>query len=132
MTWIAVQHTAYSQEKNMGNAAMSTTGGPLDPNTLREGLVRLGEVAIPKGDEAALDRYFAEDFVFHGPAGDATLNDIKSLLRAIRNAFSNFTLKYELIVVGGNFAATRTRISGIFEHEFTHSPVGPVRRRGNP
>lgn len=43
----------------MGNdAAMSSTGGLLDPNTLRDGLVRIGG-AIATGDDAALNRYFA-------------------------------------------------------------------------
>jgi predicted ester cyclase len=115
----------------MGNdAAMSSTGDPLDPNTLREGLVRIGEVAIAKGDDAALDRYFAPDFVFHGPAGDATLKDIKSLFQTMRNAFSGFAITYERIIVGGNFVAARTRISGVFEHELIHSPVGRVQPTG--
>jgi predicted ester cyclase len=127
--WFSI--TAYLQETNMGkNASMSSTRDPLDPHTLRDGLVRIGEVAIPKGDDAALDRYFAEDFVFHGPAGDATLKDIKSLFQAMRNAFSNFAITRERIIVDGNFVAARTRISGIFEHELTHSPVGRVRPTG--
>jgi predicted ester cyclase len=112
------------------NVAMSSTKDPLDPKTLREGLVQIGEITIPKGDDAALDRYFTEDFVFHGPAGDATLKDVKSVLRTIRNAFSNFSLKYERIIVDGNFVAARTRISGIFEHELTQSPVGRVQPTG--
>ena len=38
------------------DAAMSSTAGPLDPNAIRHGLVRIGEVAIAKRDDAALDR----------------------------------------------------------------------------
>lgn len=133
MAWMWLKITAYSQETNMGNdAAMNSTKDPLDPNTLREGLVQIGEVVIPKGDDAALDRYFTEDFVFHGPAGDATLKDVKLILQTMRNAFSGFSLKYERIIVGGNFVAARTRISGVFEHELTHSPVGSVQPTGKP
>jgi predicted ester cyclase len=112
------------------DVAVKSTGNPLDPHNLRDGLVQIGEVAIPKGDDAALDRYFTEDFVFHGPAEDATLKDVKSILQAIRNAFSGFSLKYEHIIVDGNFVAARTRISGIFEHELIHSPVGRVQPTG--
>jgi predicted ester cyclase len=108
---------------------MSSTGNPLAPNTLRDGLVRIGE-AIAKRDDAAVDRYFAGDFVFHGPAGDATLKDIKSLFQAMRNAFSSFAITRERIIVEGNFVSARTRISGIFEHELTHSPVGRVEPTG--
>jgi predicted ester cyclase len=112
---------------------MNSARNSLDPNALRDGLLRIGEVAIPAGDDdAALDSYFAEDFVFHGPAGDATLKDVKSILQAISNAFSSFSLKYERIIVDGNFVAARTRISGIFEHELTHSPVGRVQPTGKP
>jgi predicted ester cyclase len=109
----------------------SSTGDPLATNTLRDGLVRIGE-AIPKGDDAALDRYFAEDFIFHGPAGDATLKDIKSLFQAMRNAFSNFAITRERIIVEGNLVSARTRISGIFENELTHSPVGCLQPTGRP
>jgi hypothetical protein len=56
-------NTAYSQQ-----ASMLSTGNSLDPKTLKDELVRIGEVAIAKRDDAAFDRYFAKDFVFHGPA----------------------------------------------------------------
>jgi predicted ester cyclase len=36
------------------------------------------------------------------------------------------------MMVEGNFVAARTRMSGIFEHEFTHSPVGVVQQTGKP
>jgi hypothetical protein len=39
--------------------------GSLDPKTLAEGLVSIGEEAIAKPNDAALDGYFAENFVFH-------------------------------------------------------------------
>ena len=44
-------NTAYSQE-----ASMVSTGNPLDPKTLKDELVRIGEVAIAKRDDAAFDR----------------------------------------------------------------------------
>lgn len=114
------------------NAIKNATAGPLDPETLREGLVQIGEVAIPNGDDAALDRYFATNFVFHGLWGDATLNDLKSLFKALREAYSNFAMTCERIAVNGHFVSARTRVSGIFERELTRSPVGPVPPTGKP
>jgi predicted ester cyclase len=108
----------------------STT--PLDPKTLSTELVRIGEIAIAKRDDAALERYFAEGFVFHGPSGDATLTDLKTIWEAMRNAFTGFAVTRERILVEGNFVAARTRMSGLFEHDFTHSPVGLVRPTGKP
>jgi hypothetical protein len=33
-------------------------------------LIRIGDEAIAREDDAALRAYFAEDYVFHGPGGD--------------------------------------------------------------
>jgi len=113
-------------------ASMKSTDNPLDPKTLADELIRIGEVAIAKHDDAALDRYFTKDFVFHGPAGDATLGDLKTLWEAMRKAFTGFAVMRERIMVDGHFVAARTRMSGIFQHEFTHSPIGLVQPTGKP
>jgi predicted ester cyclase len=109
-----------------------TSSATLDPTTLSDGLVRIGDEAIAKPNEAALDAYFADEFVFHGPGGDATLDDLKQLWAGMREAFTGFAVTRDQILVEGNFVAARTRMSGIFEREFAYGPIGPVQPTGKP
>ena len=90
------------------------------------GLIRIGEQAIVREDDAALDAYFAADFVFHGPQGDADLATLKRFWAAQRDAFTDFTIARGHVVVEGNFVAAQTTFAGVFEREFTQSPVGPL------
>ena len=89
-------------------------------------LIRIGEQAIVREDDAALDAYFAPDFVFHGPQGDADLAALKRYWAAQRNAFTDFTITRGQIIVEGDFVAAQTTFTGVFAREFTHSPVGPL------
>lgn len=91
-----------------------------------QGLIRIGEQAIVRENDAALDAYFADDFVFHGPEGDVDLPALKSLWAAQRDAFTDFTITRGHIVVEGDFVAAQTTFTGVFEREFTHSPVGSL------
>jgi hypothetical protein len=52
---------------------------PIQDSTLAEGLIRIGAEAIAKQN------------VFHGPDGDATLEDLKPIFAAMRNAFTAFS-----------------------------------------
>ncbi len=96
------------------------------------GLIRIGEQAIVREDDAALDAYFAPDFVFHGPQGDADLAALKSFWAAQRDAFTDFTIARGHIVVEGDFVAAQTTFTGVFAREFTQSPVGPLPPTGEP
>jgi hypothetical protein len=40
---------------------------------LARDLIRIGDEAIARKDDAALRAYFAEDYVFHGPGGRSGL-----------------------------------------------------------
>ena len=91
-----------------------------------QGLIRIGEQGIVREDDAAIDAYFAEGFVFHGPEGDVDLAALKTLWAAMREAFTDFTITREHIVAEGNRVATLTTFAGVFEREFTQSPVGPL------
>lgn len=84
---------------------------PLNPKTLVEGLERIAEVAITKHNDAALDNCVADDCVFHGPGGDATLDDLKQLWADIRAAFTGFAPTRDAVLVQGNMVAARTRTS---------------------
>jgi predicted ester cyclase len=101
-------------------------------SALVEGLIRIGSVGIAQGDEAALNAYFADGFVLHGSGGNVNLEQLKEAFRAYRIAFTNFKVSRDQIVVEGNMLACRTTMSGIFERDFTGSPVGTVRATGKP
>ena len=98
----------------------------MDRDEIVQGLIRIGEQAIVREDDAALDAYFAPDFVFHGPQGDADLAALKSFWAAQRDAFTDFTIARGHVVVEGNFVAAQTTFAGVFEREFAQSPVGPL------
>jgi predicted ester cyclase len=98
---------------------------------IAHGLVRIGEQGIATEDDAALDAYYAPDFVFHGPDGDLDFPSLKAQFAALRNTFDGFTVTRDFVMVEGDFVAARTRMAGVFAREFTRSPVGPLPPTGN-
>lgn len=99
---------------------------------LVQGLVRIGEKEMTGEDEAEVDAYFAPDFKFHGPDGrEWDYQGLKKYFAALREAFDNLTITRGIVVVEGNYVACQTTIAGMFVHEFTHSPVGPLPPTGN-
>jgi predicted ester cyclase len=99
-------------------------------NALSEGLIRVGEEGIAQGNDAAINAYFADGYVLHGPNGELDFEHLKQFFAALRSAFREFKVSRDQIVVEGNMLACRTIMSGIFEHDFTQSPVGTVRHNG--
>jgi predicted ester cyclase len=97
---------------------------------LARDLIRIGDEAIAREDGAALRAYFAEDYVFHGPGGDLSFDDLRAYFTSLRAAFSDLRLVREQIIVEGNFLAARTTFSGDFTSVFTYSPIGPVEPTG--
>ncbi|WP_168733490.1 ester cyclase [Deinococcus sp. Arct2-2] len=95
-------------------------------NEIIQNLVQIGEQAIVRENNAVLDAYFSPDYTFHGPTGDLDYPGLRSYFAAERAAFSNFTITRSFMVVEGNFIATQTTFSGVFEREFTQSPVGTL------
>lgn len=104
----------------------------LAPECLARELIRVGEDGIARENEAALNAFYTPGFVFHGPQGDMTLPELEGYFAALRRSLSGFTVARERILVDGHFVAARTRMSGVFEHEFPYSPVGLVRPTGKP
>src|SRR6202020_112777 len=45
---------------------------------LPRGLIRLGETAIVRENDAALRDYYADGYVFHGPGGDLSLEQLSA------------------------------------------------------
>ena len=48
----------------------------------------------------------------------------------MRQAFTGLTITRGHIIVEGNLVAAQTTFSGVFEREFTHSPVGALPATG--
>jgi predicted ester cyclase len=106
--------------------------GFISDSSLARDLIRIGEEAIVREDDAALRAYFAEDYVFHGPGGELGFDELRAYFASLRAAFSDLRLVREQIIVEGNFLAARTRFSGDFGGVFTYSPIGPVEPNNQP
>ena len=119
--------------------------GFMSDSPLARDLIRIGDQAIAREDDAALRAYFAEDYVFHGPGGDLGFDQLSGYFASLRAAFTDLRLVREQIIVDGNFLAARTTFSGDFTgvylladrsrraHQATHGMGGDrylqVRRR---
>jgi predicted ester cyclase len=98
----------------------------ISDSPLARELIRIGDEAIAREDDVALRAYFGEDYVFHGPGGDLTFDQLRVYFASLRAAFSDLRIVREQIIVDGNFLAARTTFSGDFTGVFTSSPVGRV------
>jgi predicted ester cyclase len=119
------QNFRFYQTQEGGGIPGFISDGPL----ARE-LIRIGDEAIAREDEVALRAYFSEDYVFHGPRGDLSFDQLREYFASLRAAFSDLRLVREQIIVDGNFLAARTTFSGDFTAVFTYSPIGPVEATG--
>ena len=97
---------------------------------LARDLIRVGDEAIAREDDAALRAYFAADYVFHGPGSELGFDELSAYFASLRAAFSDLRLVREQIIVEGNFLAARTTFSGDFTGVLTYSPIGPVEPTG--
>jgi predicted ester cyclase len=93
-------------------------------------LIRIGDEAIAREDDAKLRAYFRDDYVFHGPGRDLSFAELSAYFASLRVGFTNLRLVREQIIVDGNFLAARTTFSGDFTAVFTHSPIGSVEPTG--
>jgi predicted ester cyclase len=104
--------------------------GFISDTPLASDLIRIGDEAIAREDDAALRAYFAEDYVFHGPGADLGFDELRAYFASLRAAFSDLRLVREQIIVDNDFLAARTTFSGDFTGVFTYSPIGPVEPTG--
>ena len=102
----------------------------ISDNPLAHDLIRIGNEAIAKEDDAKLRAYFAEDYIFHGPGGELGYEELRAYFASLRSAFTGLRLVREQIIVDGTFLAARTIFSGDFTDVFTNSPIGPVNATG--
>ena len=104
--------------------------GFISDGPLARDLIRIGDEAIAREDGAKLRDYYARDYIFHGPGGDLSFEELSAYFASLRGAFSNLRIVREQIIVDGNFLAARNTFSGEFTAVFTHSPIGPVQPTG--
>ena len=89
-------------------------------------LVAIGRDAIAKADDAALDAYFAPDYVLHGPDGDVDFPTLKAFFASMRSAMAEFACERIFLIEQGNFIAARTVMTGIFMHPLAGTAVGTI------
>jgi predicted ester cyclase len=97
----------------------------------REVLYRIVDEGVTPGDFDLLDELIAEDYVVQSPLGDLDREGLKGFLGALRASLSDFQMVRDQVIVEGEFAATRTTITGVFEKEFP-LPTGVVPPNGQP
>ena len=83
--------------------------GFISDTPLAHDLIRIGNEAIAREDKSALRAYFTEDYVFHGPGGDLSFDELSAYFASLRAAFSDLRLVRAQIIADGNFLAARTR-----------------------
>src|SRR6476469_9281041 len=102
----------------------------LDRDSLADGLVRIGEEAVAKNNDALFYDYYTDDYRLHSPAGDFDREEIRAYFAALRKSFTDFTISRAQILVDGNFATSRTVMAGRFAKEFAYTPIGTVEPNG--
>lgn len=122
----------------MNQLAQSTTTRPLEAGPaisttlLADGLIRIGRQEVELGDEAAMDAYFAPDYVFHSPDGDLNLTQLKAFWVNLRTALTGLTITRLHVITEGKLAAARNRLSGKFDQALAQSAVGAIQPTGQP
>jgi predicted ester cyclase len=99
-------------------------------DSLANGLVRIGEEAVAKSNDALFYDYFTDDYVLHSPAGEFNREDLRAYFAALRASFTDYTISRAQLLVDGNFVIARTVMAGRFDKEFAYTPVGTVQPNG--
>jgi predicted ester cyclase len=102
-----------------------------DQNLARD-LIRIGDEAIARENDAMLRDYYAVGYILHLPTVDIDFEALRGYFASLRAAFTDLRLVREQIIVEGLHVAARTSFSGVFTGEFTQSPVGPLAPHGDP
>ena len=63
-----------------------------DRDSLANGLVRIGEEAVAKSNDALFYDYYTGDYRLHSPAGDFDREEIRAYFAALRESFTDFTI----------------------------------------
>ena len=105
--------------------------GFISGSPLAHDLIRIGDQAIARADDAALRAYFTQDYVFHGPGGDRGFDRAQARTsRPCAPLSCGLRLVREQIIADGRFLAARTTFSGDFTGALTTPPSCPVEPTG--
>lgn len=104
--------------------------GFISDSPLARDLIRIGDEAITREDDAKLRDYYARGYVFHGPGGDLDFEQLRAYFASLRAAFSDLRVVREQIIADGMFLAARNTFSGDFTAVFASSPIGPAEPTG--
>jgi predicted ester cyclase len=101
-----------------------------DRGSLAEGLVVIGEEAVAKSNDGLFYDYYTDDYLLHSPAGQFNREEIRAYFAALRESFTDFTIRRAQVLVDGNFVSARTVMAGRFDKEFAYTPIGTVQPNG--
>jgi predicted ester cyclase len=101
-----------------------------DRGSLAEGLVVIGEEAVAKSNDGLFYDYYTDDYQLHSPAGQFNREEIRAYFAALRESFTDFTIRRAQVLVDGNFVSARTVMAGRFDKEFAYTPIGTVQPNG--
>ena len=104
--------------------------GFISDQRLAGDLIRIGDEAIARENDAMLRDYYAEGYVLHLPRVALDFEALRGYFASLRAAFADLRLVREQIIVEGSHVAARTLFSGVFTGEFAQSPVGPLAPHG--
>ena len=93
----------------------------------KELIRRVVDEVYSKGNAAAVDRYYAPDWVLHDapPNAGGDRQGLKEVLGVIRGGFPDSRASVELILAEGDLVASRTRAEGTHTREyFGVAPTG--------
>ena len=106
--------------------------GFISDSPLARELIRIGDVAIAREDDAALQAPTSRRITSStDPVMTSASTSSRAYFAPLRSAFSGLRVAREQIIANGNFLAARTTFSGDFTAVFTHSPIGPVEPTGH-
>lgn len=96
----------------------------------RDLLYRVAEEGLTAGDFDVVAELVADDFVIHSPIGDLDREDFIGFIQALQASMSDFTIIRDAVIVQGEFGATRSVITGIFDGAEFPSPLGLLSPNG--
>ena len=79
----------------------------ISDQTLARDLIRIGDEAIARENDAMLQDYFVTDYVLHLPRANLDFEALRGYFASLREAFTDLQLVREQIIVEGNRAITQ-------------------------
>ena len=112
--------------------AQEVTPSPDDLEEVQRAvLYQIVDEGVTPGDFELVSSLLADDYVIHSPLGDLDAEGLNAFLGALRTSLTDFEMVRDQVIVEGEFAATRSTITGTFDVEFP-SPMGVLPPNNQP